>query len=193
MCHKKHDLTENEKKAIINIVNMDEVCILSRVFETLRMVCEKSRIETASQYIQHGNTSCLLHMIAVAYYSDRTAEILRLKRIHRRELIIGALLHDYFLYDWHDGRKERRIHGFTHPDTALKNAGEDFELSDIAADIIKKHMFPLTIIPPKYIESWIVCMVDKVCSLYETFGRNTYSSINYRLKKDYGELYEKLR
>lgn len=166
---------------------------MSRVFETLRAVCEKSRIETASRYIQHGDTSCLLHMIAVAYYSDRTAGILRLKRIHRRELIIGALLHDYFLYDWHDGSKERRIHGFTHPGIALKNAGEDFKLSVIETDIIKKHMFPLTIIPPKYIESWIVCMVDKVCSLYETFGRNTYPSINYRLKKDYGELYEKLR
>ena len=166
---------------------------MSRVFEGLRTVFENSRMESTSKYIQHGDTSCLLHMIAVAYYSDRAAEILRLRRIHRRELIIGALLHDYFLYDWHDGKKERHIHGFTHPSAALKNAGEDFELGTIEKDIIKKHMFPLTVIPPKYIESWIVCVVDKACSLYETFGRNTYPSINYRLKKDYSELYEKLR
>lgn len=166
---------------------------MSRVFERLQVFYENSRIGSASQYIQHGDTSCLMHMIAVAYYSDKTAEFLRLKRIHRHELIVGALLHDYFLYDWHDGRKERRIHGFTHPGIAFKNADEDFDLSDIAADIIKKHMFPLTIIPPVYIESWIVCLVDKICSVYEAFVRNTYPVINYKLKKDYGELYEKLR
>ena len=32
-------------------------------------------------------------------------------------------------------------------------------------DIIIKHMFPLNIKPPKYIEGWIVTLVDKLVSL----------------------------
>ena len=32
-------------------------------------------------------------------------------------------------------------------------------------DIIGKHMFPLNITPPKYIESWIVTISDKIISL----------------------------
>ena len=30
---------------------------------------------------------------------------------------------------------------------------------------IERHMFPLTIIPPKYLEGWIVSMADKYVSL----------------------------
>ncbi len=46
----------------------------------------------------------------------------------------------------------------------------DFTLTDIEKDIIKKHMFPLTPIPPVHIESWIVCIADKICSAGETLN-----------------------
>lgn len=41
---------------------------------------------------------------------------------------------------------------------------EDFTLSEIEQDIIKKHMFPLTAVPPSCLEAWIVCAADKWCS-----------------------------
>lgn len=47
----------------------------------------------------------------------------------------------------------------------------DVELTPIEHDIIKKHMFPLTLVPPKYLESWIVCWIDKKCSTRETLQR----------------------
>lgn len=142
---------------------------------------ENSRLDEMDQYIQHGDTTCLLHTFAVAYYSIMISKMLGIK-VNKRELIRGALLHDYFLYDWHDGKKERRIHGFTHPEAALKNAMEDFDLSEREQDIIKKHMFPLTPVPPKFKESIIVCMVDKYCSIYETFKRrNAYGRLRNAL------------
>lgn len=167
-------------------------CRVNGVFDKLNIFLMSSRIEAAAESIQHGDTSCLLHMIAVAYYSDRIAEKMGIKK-NRNELVTGALLHDYFLYDWHDGKKERRIHGFTHPGIALKNASEDFSLNSVERDIIKKHMFPLTPVPPRYTVSWIVCFVDKACSLYETFRRNTYPSMNRQLKINNAELYKKIR
>lgn len=111
----------------------------------------------------------------------------------KRDLIRGALLHDYFLYDWHDGEKERRIHGFTHPMTALRNADRDFDLTDTERDIIKKHMFPLTVIPPTCREGWIVCLADKYCSLYETFKKEAYRKINTKITGDYAELYKEIQ
>lgn len=157
---------------------------MSIVFNELAELIKNSRLEETSGYIQHGDTSCLLHTVAVAYYSVKLAEALGIK-CKKEDLIRGALLHDYFLYDWHDGARERRLHGFTHPAAALKNADRDFMLSFTERDIIIKHMFPLTIIPPICRESWIVCCVDKMCSFYEAFARETYPVLRYVLKENH--------
>lgn len=145
----------------------------------LEEIIHKKKFLKMHRYIQHGNTSCLLHSIAVAYYSYRLSKFLRLN-VHERELIRGALLHDYFLYDWHAKYKPTKnagLHGRIHPKIALYNAKKDFNINYLEADIIERHMFPLTFTPPKYKESVIVCLVDKVCSVYEIFSKNAYSNI----------------
>ncbi len=153
----------------------------------------ESKLRRMEQYIQHGDTSCLKHTIAVAYYSLKLADFMGIN-YKRRDLIRGALLHDYFLYDWHDGASGRKIHGFTHPKAALENADRDFSLTDTERDIIRKHMFPLTIKPPMCREGWIVCAVDKACSLYETFKRkNAYHNIKTKTASKYAELYREIR
>ncbi len=143
---------------------------LALVAETM---CD-SRLAMEETFIQHGNTSCLLHSIAVAYFCYRIAKKMGILRFQTNELVRGALLHDYFLYDWHDYRPPEGLHGFTHPGAALKNARVDFELTTREQDIISKHMFPLTPRPPRYRESYLVSMVDKACSLYEVFSRSPY-------------------
>ena len=57
-------------------------------------------------------------MLSVARCSIALSEYLHI-RCSRRELIRGALLHDYFLYDWHIPDKENphKLHGFYHPGT----------------------------------------------------------------------------
>lgn len=50
----------------------------------------------------------------------------------------------------------------------MKNAEDEFSLSEIEKDIIKKHMWPLTVVPPVYREAWIVSIADKYCSFMET-------------------------
>ena len=130
------------------------------------------------QYIQHGHITCYDHSVAVAYYSLRLVNSLRME-CDRVSLIRGALLHDYFLYDWHENDKSHRLHGFFHPKTALRNALLEFELNGIEKDIISRHMFPLTLLPPRHRESIVVCMVDKFCSLTEVFGLDIYPPFVY--------------
>lgn len=120
-------------------------------------------------YIQHGNMTVNAHVMNVARYSIALSENLHIP-CNRRELIRGALLHDYFLYDWHipDEENPHRLHGFYHPGVALRNAAREYALTDRERNIIRRHMWPLTIVPPVYREAWIVTAADKWCSLMET-------------------------
>jgi uncharacterized protein len=128
---------------------------------------KSDEVQLMSTFIQHANVSCLEHSISVAYYSYMVCQKLNL-HVDCRSIIRGALLHDFFLYDWHLKSDRKGLHGFTHPKTALENAEEFFVLNDMEKDIIVKHMWPLTLTPPKYKEALIVCLSDKFCSAIET-------------------------
>ena len=148
-----------------------EVMVIDKfelVHSTARNMLENSRFHLTKRFIQHGRISVYSHCLSVAIMSVRIANILHINTDYT-SLIRGALLHDYFLYDWHDNPDGRHnLHGFTHPSKALRNALEDFELTHKERDIIKHHMFPLVPVPPKCREAWIVCTADKICALQET-------------------------
>ena len=61
-----------------------------------------------------------------------------------------------------------KLHGFYHPSRALHNAQKEYTLTKRQEDIIKKHMWPLTVVPPMCREAWIVTAADKYCSFMET-------------------------
>jgi len=134
---------------------------------------ESERVQEMRQYIQHGSTTTYSHCMTVAYYSYWLCLRLRLK-VDISSVIRGALLHDFYLYDWHCPDNSHRLHGFCHPSKSLANARLYFELTPLEEDIIEKHMWPLTVTKlPKYKEAFVVCFMDKVCSTAETIHLNT--------------------
>lgn len=148
------------------------------------------------EYIQHGNMTVNSHCINVAICSLAISQKLNIE-CNRRDLVRGALLHDYFLYDWHDKyhRDIKRLHGFYHPGIALRNASKEYELTAKEKDIIKKHMWPLTIVPPQCREAWIVSAADKYCSLLETMKlQREHGRYTSKKKKDtYGHERNKMK
>lgn len=132
-------------------------------------ILDSDNFKKTEEYIQHGTMTVNSHCINVAKYSLALSKKLGI-RCNHRELVRGALLHDYFLYDWHDKNREnmKRLHGFYHPGIALRNAAKEYQLTRREKDIIKKHMWPLTVVPPRCREAWIVTTADKYCSLLET-------------------------
>lgn len=107
------------------------------------------------------------HVIRVSYISYVIAKALRLDY---RSAARGGLLHDFFLYDWRERKAndaKKSQHGREHPHIALANARDQFEISDLEADIIVKHMFPKTRQLPRYRESFLVSLGDKIASVYE--------------------------
>lgn len=132
-----------------------------------RYILDSDRTQQQKQYMQHGNISVYAHCINVAYVSLFLARYLHLN-VNERAIVRGALLHDYFLYDWHIPEGKKRWHGFTHAKVALKNAMQEYELTDKEKDIIEKHMFPMNPALPKYKESLVVGIADKICAILET-------------------------
>ena len=115
-------------------------------------ILHSSNFRKTKQHVQHGTMTVNSHCMDVAKCSLYLSEKLAKLHIHcnRRELIRGALLHDYFLYDWHDKEHVQihNLHGFYHPGIALRNASAEYRLTPRERDIIKKHMWPLTVVPP---------------------------------------------
>ena len=147
-------------------------------------ILQSPNFRKTREHIQHGDVTVNAHVMNVARYSVELSDRLHIP-CNRKELIRGALLHDYFLYDWHKPHKTNpfKLHGFFHPGISLKNASAEYELTKREKDIIKKHMWPLTVVPPLYREAWIVTAADKYCSLMETV----------HLHKGHGALLPKLR
>ncbi|WP_295630159.1 phosphohydrolase [uncultured Intestinimonas sp.] len=109
--------------------------------------------------------SCFHHSALVSYWSWRACLALGLDA---RSAARGGLLHDLYLYDWTGQRAPNgKWHGTEHPRVALKNAQAFFRLNARERDIILKHMWPLTIRPYRYLESFVVSCVDKVCAVAE--------------------------
>ncbi len=155
-----------------------------KINEAAKDILQSQNFRYTREHIQHGNMTVNNHCMNVAKYSLALSRKLRIK-CNETELIRGALLHDYFLYDWHDKDHIgiQNLHGFYHPGKALQNAVKEYDLTEREKDIIKKHMWPLTVVPPMYREGWIVTMADKWCSLMETF----------HVHKGHGAIIEKLR
>ena len=152
-------------------------------------IMRSDNFKSTRNYVQHGTIPVRRHSLDVA---QQSLAINRKLRIHcqEKDLVRGALLHDYFLYDWHDKNREnyQSLHGFYHPGIALKNAKKEYKLTPREQDIIKKHMCPLTVVPPLCREAWVVSMADKYCSLLETLHvrKGTADRKPHLKKKDQG-------
>lgn len=134
----------------------------------------KSRpaVRRMRRFIQHGRVSTYEHCESVARLSRDIDRLFRLG-CDLRVLLHGAMLHDFFLYDWHrDDGGSHRLHGFTHAKRASRNAKKLLGADERVCRVIESHMWPLNITRvPRSREAWVVCLADKLVSLYETLFR----------------------
>lgn len=142
-------------------------------------ILENENFKKEKQFIQHGKVTVYEHSINVAIACLKIAKHTKIP-VDQKALIRGALLHDYFLYDWHEKDKSHRLHGFTHATTALKNAMKDYKLSEIEKNMIYCHMFPLNLRIPKYRETTILCIADKIVATKETIEPYINILITYK-------------
>jgi len=146
-------------------------------------ILRSEKFRKTCKNIQHSDVSVMKHSIKVA-----KASVWLNKHLHanckEKDLVRGALLHDYFLYDWHDPG-HGKLHGFYHPGIALKNASKDYKLTETEKNIIESHMWPLTIKHiPKCKEAWVVSAADKYVSTVESLRlEKLYKDIKRKRKR----------
>jgi uncharacterized protein len=150
--------------------------VVNEIKEIIRREDILRHIQKMDAYYHHGKITTMWHCIAVTYFSLKIASLLKLK-IQKKSMVIGALFHDYYLYDWHVREKYHQFHGFKRAKFALKNSKKIYPINPIEKDIILNHMFPLTFNPPRYKESILVSAVDKGCSISETLFKTTYHEL----------------
>ena len=126
------------------------------------------------QYRSHINSTLYHHSVKVAYlcflHHKRWGT-----RIDPAELVRGALLHDFYLYDLHGDGAPHHLHWFKHPQISLDNALLRYpDITEAQRDMIKNHMFPLTPCPPKTKAGWLVCFYDKIAATCDRFGKRIY-------------------
>ena len=125
-------------------------------------------VHEMKKYIQHGTITTYDHCLRVTEMSYMLNNRFHLGA-DEKILVTGAFLHDFYLYDWHENDSSHRLHGFFHPGKACINAKKYFDVDKRELDIIRNHMWPLTITRiPNSREAWTVCLVDKLCSIRET-------------------------
>lgn len=140
-------------------------------YECIRDLARHPVVLRMKLYPHHGNTNCYQHCLHVAYYNYVWC---RFFQLDARSAARGGMLHDLFLYDWHTHAKEtgNHFHGMTHPKTALMQAQRRFELNDVEKDVIRNHMWPVTLFSiPRTKEGWITTLTDKFCGACETSRR----------------------
>ena len=122
-------------------------------------------------YTQHKGNKTFRHCHNVAVHSFRLAQRLGW-RIDEESLATGAMLHDYYLYTFHDEKINFLHHGLSHPKRALANAERVFPLNSKERNIIESHMWPLTLLTlPRSKEAVLVTLADKYCAMCEFRGR----------------------
>lgn len=170
------------------IEDIDKLIVLNPFFEEWYKIVEEILLNDEFQkrklFNHHHNLSVWDHSILVSFkafvyskYFDADSRI----------CAIAGLLHDFYPDAWlyneelvklENGRYTNnlkvkkplfRMHGFVHGQAAADNYVRYFphlENKKIT-NTIKCHMFPLTPIPPRYKEGYIITMVDKLNSVRE--------------------------
>lgn len=149
----------------------------------IKEITSNEKVNEMKKYKQHYDVSTYEHCIHVSYMCYVICKKLKLDYISATR---AGMLHDLFLYDWHEKqhkykldyientkkpeflKRYLRLHAFSHPKIALKNAKDEFELNELEQEMILNHMWPVTITLPRHIETYIITIADKLCAINES-------------------------
>ena len=150
-------------------------------FKIVEPILLNDEFQRRKLFLHHEN-SVWEHSIIVSFKSFLVAKFYNLNVY---DATIAGLLHDFYPQAWQFNqelydldptyflryfKKHKNIkewHGLVHGKEAALNAKNYFPdfVNKRILDSIKYHMFPLTIIPPHYLEGWIVTSMDKKASV----------------------------
>lgn len=153
-------------------------------YEIVEEVLLSDEFQKRKLFKHHHNMSVWEHSIFVSFKAFLYG---RTFNADFRVCALAGLLHDFYPWTWIYSEELEELdngiyleevktkhpllkkHGFTHAKAASINYIKYFPHLEnkIITNAIKRHMFPLNIVPPRYKESYIITIVDKINSVHE--------------------------
>ena len=126
----------------------------------------------------HRGSNCYIHSFKVAKLAIKRA--LRHNKGDLFVILLGSILHDYYLYDWRKDRTKKKHHVKDHPYIAANNAERDFGIHESIKKVIQTHMWPFNIEDfPESKEARIISLADKTI-----YAREIICSRAYKAKRE---------
>lgn len=178
------------------IEDIDPMIVLNPFFDDWYFLVEEILIHDEFQkrklFNHHRDMSVWDHSILVSFKSYIASKYFG---ADPRICAIAGLLHDFYPYAWlyneklasiNDGEYLKELnfkkslfkkHGFVHAKEAALNYIKFFPhlVNKKITNSIKRHMFPLNILPPRYIEGFVITLVDKLNSCHELPSIKSFS------------------
>lgn len=127
-------------------------------------ILDNKEFQKLQNIVHHGHNR-LDHSLRVSYFSYKIGKVLTLDY---RKIARAALLHDFFFEENEGASYSSRVKTLIHhPEYALENATKYYDLTEMEKDIIVSHMFPISLRLPRFLESWLVDLVDDCVSVGE--------------------------
>ncbi len=136
------------------------------------------RILKMKEIFMHRGSNCYIHSFKVAKLAIKRA--LRHNKGDLYIILLGATLHDYYLYDWRKDHSKMKHHVTAHPYIAAENAERDFGIHEPIKKVIQSHMWPFNIENfPETKEARIISLADKTI-----YFREIICSVAYKKKRE---------
>jgi uncharacterized protein len=137
--------------------------LASDFMEYAKDILESDMFRELDNCEHHVDISRQQHSVNVAYIAFGAARVLGLDEM---STLRAGLLHDLFFYNYRESGLGMK-HSYVHPEQALANASLLCELNEKEREIIKYHMWPVCSGTPRYLETYLISMVDKYCATIE--------------------------
>ncbi len=136
-------------------------------YEIVKDILNHPEFLRRKSYAHHGKITVYEHSLKVSLLGYKIAK--KFKSVDEKTVAIAGLLHDFYDKPWQIDKEKKKFfqkHGFVHAQEALINSDRYFSylLNEKSRNAILRHMFPLNIRLPKYKESWIITLSDKIIS-----------------------------
>lgn len=147
--------------------------LLQSVQELGAEIIDSERFRAAEAIPHHLAGNVAQHSLNVARESCRIAEWLNRHgaKVDVKDAVRGSLLHDIGMTEKEVFRSPSWKKAYSHPDRGAKLAREEYRANDVQEDAVRRHMWPICLIPPKHAAGWIVSAADKICSIKEILHR----------------------
>ena len=149
----------------------DVSALRSEVFKYGEDIIHSESFEKAKHVPHHIHYTVAIHSVEAAVYALLITRWLKKHhtalKVDEREVVRAALLHDIgmTLDEIHDSPSYRKA--FSHPKEGHRIARDVYHLNKIQLEAIRRHMWPIGIIPPRHLMGWIIVMADNMSSFNE--------------------------